>query len=682
MVVSPAAPKDGDVLGEDVVRAVFSGAPQFRIRNIHGQLVPTVIFPFDSDSKTRDACDSRPTDVAFSCCTARRHQASGAATEDWPEYDVGVSELPCMLNAQGNERGTVGFEHYLQEAVSDASVEKQELADALDDEIDVLENLNLFRKQPEKLGLRRFNLDIIGERLEELVKFYQEFRTSSGKIHILKKQSPSELYTFLFSQVLMPPRFSSSLEDQTGLEVQIKCLVDVLKLDSLWFDFSLPGWRIRVGQILWGNLDGTTENGESDEDGVMVSDREILILQITLSCELLLRLDAVSGREPLRNLDFSEEAINGFRKLQTRKTRWDLILARTFLRNVDVEVARREAPNAPDPPGTFFSLGQSTFAPDDAPTPPTPDISFRPQHLERQLAALFRFARAISWPGAAAVEADLRAKLARCENSLDDLPAAAAPSVYSTPLTSPRAGPAASRLASGYFDARLALTRSPTAASAPGRSPLGAPAAATTAAGAATAAGWLTRAYLAGLVLPGNAAPRLLMATLLENDAAGLAALGAGAGAGGGANMHGALARGGRTWWSGACTSVARAAAPAEGAAEEARWVGLPVAVDGEGDGWVDVEPAAEPPRRWRPGPPRIERGREVEADGAVARPGGGAARADFVVPREGDRPERARGAVRLEALVPRPTARDAAAAGARRPRASPAAAARRRPSR
>jgi hypothetical protein len=653
-----AASRDGDVLGDDVIRAVFSGAPQFRIQAIHDQLLPTVIFPFDDDSKTRDACDCRPTDTAFSCCTARRHLASGSATEDFREYDVGVSELPCMLSAQGKERGTVGFEHYLQEAVSDANVEKQELEDALDDEIDVLENLNLFRAQPEKLGLRRFNLDIIGERLEELVEFHEEFQTSSGKINILKKQSPSELYTFLFSQILMPPKFSSSLEDQTGLEVQIKCLVDVLKLDSLWFDFSLPEWRLRVGQILWGNLDDATT--EADDDDVMVSDREILILQITLSCELLLRLDAVSGREPVRNLDFSDEALNSFRKLQTRKTRWDLILARTFLRNVDVQVARHEASTAPNRPSTFFNLGRSTFTP-DGDNVPKPSVSFRPQHLERQLATLFRFARAVSWPDAAAVEAGLRAKLARCDNNPDDLSVSAAttPSVYSTPLTTCAHPLAHGRSASGYFDARLALARNPTATSASGRGLLSAPTAAAAAvAGAAT--GWLSRAYLAGLLLPGAAAPRLLMATLLANDAAGLAALGGGGGGGGGEepgagarNLHGALTRGGRTWWSAACTAVARVAAPMEGAAEEALWVGLPVAVEGEGDGWVDVAPAVEPARGEKGGRgPRIERGWEVEADGAVVPPGGKARRADFVVPREEDRSAQTGGAVRLEALV------------------------------
>lgn len=650
-----AAPKDADSLGEDAIRATFSGAPQFRVRTIHGQLVPTVLFPFDKD-KTRDVCDSRPIDSAFSCCTAQHHLASGLAREGLQEYDVGVSELPCMLSAQGQERGTVGFEHYLQQEISDANVEKQELNDALDDEIDVLENLTLFRKQPEKLGLRRFNLDIIGQRLEELVTFYQEFRTSVRKIHILKKQSSNELYTFLFSQILFPPRFSSSSSDPTGLEVQVKCLVDVLKLESLWFDFSLPAWRLRVGEILWGNLYGNTTDDDND-DGVLVSDREILILQITLSCELLLRLDALSamnGRESLRNLTISDETIEAFRKLQTRKTRWDLILARTFLRNVDVEVATDETPKSQKPQRTFFSLGQSTTP--DAPPTTTPDISFRPQHLERQLAGLFRFAHSISWPEATAVEASLRAKLARCGNDLDSLPTH---SVYGTPPTSPPSGAAAAAVAhraSGYFDARLALSRRPTREA--GAPLLHAP---TAAAAASTTAGWLTRTFLTGLVLPGDAALRLLMATLLENDAASLAALlgsrgggdGGGGGSGGGASLRGGFARGGRTWWSSGCSAVARALAPLDGAAEEARWVALPLAPVGEeeeGEGWLDVAPAAEAPRRRRGGGaerPRIERAAEVEADGAVV--AGKVRREDLVVPLQEDRSET--GDVRLDGL-------------------------------
>lgn len=94
--------------------------------------------------------------------------------------------------------------------------------------------------------------------------------------------------------------------------------------------------------------------------------------------------------------------------------------------------------------------------------------------------------------------------------------------------------------------------------------------------------GWLSRAYLTGLVLPGEAISHFLMSTLLENDKLAIAALGDSA------NLYGGFIYGERSWWSKSCI-IGRVLAVIEDAVECMGWISIPVLPDGCVDGWVNV---------------------------------------------------------------------------------------------
>lgn len=96
-------------------------------------------------------------------------------------------------------------------------------------------------------------------------------------------------------------------------------------------------------------------------------------------------------------------------------------------------------------------------------------------------------------------------------------------------------------------------------------------------------AGWLSKSYISGLVLPGECLGHFLMATLLENDRDAMARLGPMA------NLCGGFVYAGKSFWSTACI-VGRVLAAGKGAAECMGWVSSDVTPRGFGDGWVNIE--------------------------------------------------------------------------------------------
>jgi hypothetical protein len=626
------------VLSEEDVHSLFSGCPQFSIATRKGQLDPTASFPWDFSLKVRDVSDCPPLDHhAFSAATLRQHLSAPTHQEGRATgllgYDIGVVEVPSMLSARGNEPGSIGMDHFLQDPISDSLQGGWEKSDDGHDEIDSHQNYELLQISPERLGIRKFDLEHVAERLAELSDMYRDFEESNN---ILRRQAPAELYTILFSTLLTPPKFDATTEDPTGLKVQIEALTNVLKLKEVWYDFSNVEWRIRAGQILWTETtDVDSSDGPVESQGDL-PDRSILLLQLVLSCELLLRLEAVadmSVEEINESLHLTSEEIRSFRDIETTKTKWDLVFARRFLENVDAKCTVRSRmvhDQQPAPKRGFFSSPNTQLQP--AVRKDHVDILFMPRNPSQQLSGLFHFAKAISWPDQDRFEKELRDALHANEDTFS-IPS---PSVYATPLSTPRSG--MSNRNSGYFDpttrpqySRMSTQRSiqllPTSPSLSLASPDDSPSSdSSSSAPKALIGGWLTRSYLTGLILPGEAICHFLISTILENDAAAISTLGDSA------NLYGGFIYNGRSWFSKSCV-VGRVLACLKDASDCMGWISLPCVPTGFEDGWIDVKSNVIKPK----GEPRIKDGQLVESDSSIlvgaeldqVRP------TDFVLPRD-----------------------------------------------
>ncbi|TID19484.1 Heavy metal tolerance protein [Venturia nashicola] len=598
-------------LNEDDVQKLFSWAPQFSITTIDGQLQPAASFPWDNAIKATAAIDAPLLEHTFSACTLRKHVHSRLIESDPGKkamtYDTGVFETPSMLSARGNELGTVGFDHFLQESVADSLQPHY-----TDQEVSEEDNFELLQENPEKLGIRRFDLATVAERLAELSDVYKAAE-SGATPNLLVHQPSAELYTFLFGKFLTPPKFDSSTEDPTGLKVQIETLIKILTIKGIWYDFSKVEWRIRLGQILWSDVLDTELSASLVDLNDAFTERNVLLLQLLLSCELLARLDAITSlsTEKVKNeLHLTLDEVNKFRDLETQKSKWDLVFSRRFLENVDarsVTTSKEVLQEEPEKRGFFFSAPaiQEAVKIDHV------DVMFLPRKSSQQLKGLFHFARAIGWPNPDRFENKLTETLLISDEAFS-IPS---PSVYATPLSTPRS--VRSARSSSYFETRPGFERQATGRSlqlqppsptmTPSQmSPDGTPSTNPThPTPKALIGGWLTRSYLTGLVLPGEPLSHFLISALLENDAAAIAALGDSA------NLYGGFVYKQRSWWSKG-SIVGRVLACLSGATECMGWIALPCVPQGFHAGWLDVE--ADAPE-FHAETPRIQQGEKITAD-------------------------------------------------------------------
>jgi hypothetical protein len=624
-------------LSEEDVHSLFAGAPQFSVTSNNGQLNPRASFPWDYSLGVRDVSDCRPIEhLAFASMTIRKHLPAPGSQEDRAAsslgYDIGVVEVPSMLSARGNEPGTIGFEYFLQDPMSDSLEGDREMGGGDRDDSESSQNYEMLQTNPERLGIRKFDLEHVAERLSELSEFYQD---DMEPVNILKRQQPSELYSLLFSMILTPPKFDATTEDPTGLKVQIEALTRVLKLEKVWYDFSLVEWRIRAGQTLWS--ESAYLDAERPDDSL--TGRDILLLQLVLSCELLVRLEAVasmSAEEVQEKLYLTPEETRSFRDIETIKTKWDLVLARRFLENVEAKrVVRAKAisqQQQPAPKRGFFSAPSPQLEP--ALRQDRIDILFLPRKSSQQLSGLFHFAKAISWPDEDRFERDLEEALRANEDAFS-IPS---PSIYATPLSTPRSGMSAR--SSGYFDtstrpqasrmtSQQSIQLQPTSPSFSLADSSGSPSmGSSSSAPKALIGGWLTRSYLTGLVMPGEAISHFLISTILENDATAISTLGDSA------NLYGGFTYKARSWFSKSCV-VGRVLACHQGASDCVGWISVPCLPQGFEDGWIDVKSKVVKPQ----GTLRIKDCEAVEADSSILV---GAEMnqvdpKDFVLPRDSD---------------------------------------------
>ncbi|PVI05883.1 hypothetical protein DM02DRAFT_724667 [Periconia macrospinosa] len=589
----PKTEPKAEPLSEEYIHTLFAGAPHFSLQRANGRSIPTASYPWDEDLLIRDVSDSvQLAHPAFSASTLHRHLPilRQATDQDklYQGYDIDVLEVPTMLSSQGLECGTIGFAHFLELPYADNLVTDLQQSQTSNEYLEAMRNKEMMQTKPERLGIRSVDKSLVHDRLIEFGDLFELFHDSPERMTILNNQSSGDLYANLFGRFLTPPGYDGSTDDPTGIKVQIDTLLKILALKGVWYDFSLVEWRIRLGQILWSDA-----YSEFDQDSQQLwTDREKLLLQITLACELLLRLDAVTSLDVddiKAQIHVSPEDFQGFLKLKTKKTDWDLVLARRFLENIlVVKESDREAPTPLDNPRGFMSMLSTGSAKQ---TEVKDDIVLLPQHQARQLSGLLQFAQTIQWPSMDLVLTDLAQKLRIPEPSEEhdqatspygrfvDPSTPSSVSVYGTPLASPRSN----EMLDSYFGNLIR----PTLNRANSQS-LQVPLSSTLVAqadgpeNALNVGGWLSRSFLTGLVLPGEAISHFLISTLLENDKLAIAALGDSA------NLYGGFVYSGRTWWSKA-SIVARVFGCIGNAVECMGWVCFPKVPEDLPDGWYAI---------------------------------------------------------------------------------------------
>jgi hypothetical protein len=560
------------------VHKLFSGAPQFFVRSEGrhtGPPKPSVAFPWNTELQIRDLCDySQIEDQAWGSITAYPHitrelcKESDAATDHMEKQRAHFipvcHERPNMLSMQGLERGTLGFSAALEMGVADALYEGTESPASAGGGI-LSERRHLYLEE-KKHGVRPLSESGIIARLIDIGESYHEVPESHPK-------SSVERYTELFTQVLFPPTRVKDSNDPYSLQVQIEALLDVLGVTNIWIDFGIVEWRIRLGQILWGAPyepdmgNNSPINVEIHDSGVPKTEKFWLLLQILLSCELLVRLDLVTKMAEQDSNVITVDAIHRFAEDAKQSVRWSLILARLWLENIRVQRVQPPADVAEKKSaggwlatlkGTAVTTSKDTHGEKFAST------EYQGRHQARQISGLVHFARKLQWPQVDRVAAKFSQSAAPIAESAPGTPGLGTPLSMTTQRSS-------------YFgnSARPAIKRA-LSKQQHRRSIMEQP------------SGWLSRSYLTGLVLPGEGLSHFLISTLLENDESAVARLGEEA------NLYGGFTYASKSYWSTACI-VGRVLAAGKAASECMGWLSSGVLPKGTNDGWVNIEVEVPP---------------------------------------------------------------------------------------
>jgi hypothetical protein len=564
-IISPITASD--------IHKLFSGAPQFyaRLEEYHsGAPKPSVAFPWNTELDIRDLSDhGQIEDEAWGCVTATPHVIRNLANntdmviqhtkKQRAHYIPRCHERPNMLSMQGIERGTIGFSAALELGV----------ADVLLDELDPALSPTVFSLSERRANFLNNNKHGVRSLAESnVVAKLIEIGTSYDDDDSLYKRLSVEMYTELFTQVLYPPTRVTDSDDPYSLHVQIQAIIDVLATPDIWFDFSLVEWRIRLGQILWGPPyepdmgDEISINGESMYDPG--AQRFWLLLQILLSCELLIRLDIVTkkaGHDP--NVIAVEEA-RRFEQEAKSSIRWSMVLARCWLENIRIE--SRESATVVEnkkPTSGWLAAITGIVASDDVKDDPTMSITYHGKHQTRQLSGLVHFARKLNWPRIDELVEKFSLDPASTAMSRASTLASGTPLLMTTQRSSHFGSSARSIIRRGLSkQGRSSATVNPS--------------------------GWLSNSYLTGLVLPGEGLCHFLISTLLENDEVAVAHIGEEA------SLYGGFVYSNKSFWSTACI-VGRILAAGKGASECMGWISSDILPTSLEEGWANVEVELNP---------------------------------------------------------------------------------------
>lgn len=558
------------------IEKLFSGAPQYFARSeghYTGAPHPSVAFPWDEKLEIRDLTDhTQIEDKAWGCVTAWPHitrdiqgdrSAAKKASEEKrrAHFYPRCRERPSMLSMAGLEKGSVGFQAALELGVADALQEEQWGFESLGTRTPAIMEQRQ-RMMTSKDGLRHMEESLI---LEQLIKNGRRY----SEQHPRERRLSSELYNELFLQILHPPTKVLDHRDPYSLSVQISALVKVLAAPNMWIDFSHVEWRIRLGQLLWGN---TTEDEVDDGRSAMSHDsttdvheeRYWLLIQILLSCELLVRLDAITEGEELGIESIKPSEILRFEKDANKSVKWSLHLARAWLENIEVAKTESAEPSHEEKPSgwlaTLTKRMSLSHGSQKGEHHREPHYVIKGKQVQRQIDGLTHFAKQLRWP-----DFNYAKRIAdNCRGVTDGTPLA-------TPLATPGSRHSHS---SSYFAGAASKAEVHSKPVVSRRRKISA---------ALHPSGWLSKSYVSGLMLPGEGLCHFLMATLLENDEDAMAKLGPMA------NLCGGFVYSGKSFWSTSCI-VGRVLAAGKGSAECMGWISSDILPQGLGDGWLNVE--------------------------------------------------------------------------------------------
>ncbi|KAK3363499.1 hypothetical protein B0T25DRAFT_443611 [Lasiosphaeria hispida] len=567
-------------LSESEIEKLFSGAPQYFARSeghYTGAPHPSVAFPWDEKLEIRDLTDhTQIEDKAWGCVTAWPHitrdvqgdrSAAKKASEEKrrAHFYPRCRERPSMLSMAGLEKGSIGYQAALELGVADALQEEQWGFEGL------AVRTHAIIEQRQKMltskdGLRHMEETLI---LEQLIKNGRRY----SEPHPRERRVSSELYNELFLQILHPPTKVLDHRDPYSLSVQISALVKVLAAPNMWIDFSHVEWRIRLGQLLWGNNEDEISDGGSvmtaDSTSDIHEERYWLLMQILLACELLVRLDAITEGEELGIESIKPSEILRFEKDANKSVKWSLHLARAWLENIEVVKTESTEPPSPTekPSGWLATLTKRMslsreHGPNHIHHHHGPVYAIKGNHVQRQVNGLIHFAKQLRWPDLDSYSSTRISD--NCRSVTEGTP-------LNTPLASPSSRAGSRR--SSYFGDFAKPDSHPKRVTSRRRK----------ISAALHPSGWLSKSYVSGLMLPGEGLCHFLMATLLENDQEAMAKLGPMA------NLCGGFVYSGKSFWSTACM-IGRVLAAGKGSAECMGWISSDIIPQGLGDGWINVE--------------------------------------------------------------------------------------------
>lgn len=612
-------------LTKNEVKAMLSGAPHFLLeRGKHRRWYPQVIFPWDEqNSVVQHMWDRKPLPHAsFTLSTLHAHLPvpddwvvkGGVPLQayDWRRtgatnratFDIGIFEVPNMLSNNGKEPGTVGFRHFLELPVSDAvrftgpeepkkpeymrqistmgATEAFELMEGYNKPYSqcqsgaVLDRHRLISDGPEawkRIGVRDINLRSLVQRLEHLRQFREDMLREGSTRTILDIESPHQLHESLHTRFLhaRPPPADILSGHPDSIKSQIKTLAIVLATPGAWINFSLPEWRFRAGQILWeasqhGDGDcltpGTGNKTASCESLVNSGlERKWLLIQLLLSAELLLRLDAfvrVGMLHDPHGGNISIQELRQFEKLRDGKVNWDLVVVRRFLNSLDISCPSPEPPTPESPAsksptvkspekGHRFAFLEALTRRSSFPVADLQsawDCQLGSSHVRQQLEGLYVFAENIGWPRLAKLKAVMELKLGDSTNPV-------LPTLVVDRWVQDSVSKDASLARADMYTRDPCRRRVKLDGSSDSRS---------------KTLGWISRSWLSGFVIPGEGISHLLMATILENDTEALDQLGTTA------SLYGGFTFGERSWWSKSCI-VGRVLSSSAGARTCMGWI-------------------------------------------------------------------------------------------------------------
>ncbi|KAL6889232.1 hypothetical protein HDV57DRAFT_318384 [Trichoderma longibrachiatum] len=622
-------------LSDDDIEKLFSGAPQYFARKesyFPGAPHPSVAFPFDEELEIRDLTDHVQIESkAWSGVTVWPHltrdvnhdpEAKKEAEETRrAHFHVRCAERPNMLSMQGLEKGTMGYQAALELAVSDSLEEEQFGFESLGTKaravVEARERM-LSRDgwlhrlpQPELLDRLKRNADI--------------YRNNN-----LRSKAPQETYNDLF-HVLMRPNKTVIVDkkDPHSLPNQISALLKCLGAPNVWIDLSHVEWRVRLGQILWGKphgdeLDDDTAIVDAESAAERAEEKYWLLLQILVSSELLIRLDAITDGEEYGQAAFRAIDVIQFERAANASVKWSLLLARSWLKNIEIVREEHAEPAPPEvrrgssgiAPGWLASLASKISLHDQhkhGNRPPSPPhfYTIRGRFGQRQVEGLTHFARKLQWPGIDAYERRISESVRKMTAPSSLMPPTPTP-VKKAPERDSYFGAWDVTCQRGHHKERAHARRRRMAA-------------------ALHESGWLSKSYVFGLMMPGDAVSHFLMATLLENDSEALSRIGSFA------NLSSGFVYHEKSFWSTSCI-VGRVLAAGKGSAECMGWISTDIVPEGVNEGWInidvhdvaaDIAQLGKKARLW--GKKRIERESSILGNGQEE----SISPADFFIPHE-----------------------------------------------